>query len=108
MLLDLDGLAVSKVERLADATRRVHLTTADEAARACPSCGVLAVRVKGFVHTRPRDPPYGERKLELVWRERRWYSTESACPRRSFTEQVSQVPAGARITERLRGRAAGA
>ncbi|WP_206352695.1 transposase family protein [Streptomyces sp. Z423-1] len=106
LLLDLDGLAVEKVERLADGTRRVHLTTADEAARACPTCGVFAVRVKGFVQTRPRDLPYGKRKLELVWRKRRWYCTEPGCPRRTFTEQVSQVPAGARITERLR-RAAG-
>lgn len=105
LLLDLDGLAVAKVERLADGTRRVHLTTADEAARACPSCGVFAVRVKGFVQTRPRDLPYGERKLELVWRKRRWYCTEPACPRRTFTEQVRQVPARARITERLRGAA---
>ncbi|MFE3661284.1 IS3 family transposase, partial [Streptomyces sp. NPDC059165] len=31
----------------ADGTRRVHLITADEAARACPSCGVIASRVKG-------------------------------------------------------------
>ncbi|WP_456300625.1 hypothetical protein, partial [Streptomyces gossypiisoli] len=38
----------------------------------------------------------------LVWRKRRWYCTEPGCPRRTFTEQVSQVPAGARITERLR------
>ncbi|WP_409471407.1 transposase family protein [Streptomyces sp. HC307] len=72
----------------------MYPTTADEAARACPSCGVFAVRVKGFVQTRPRDLPFGERKLELVWRKRRWYCTEPACPRRSFTEQVSQVPAG--------------
>ncbi|MGQ4511802.1 transposase [Streptomyces sp. DW26H14] len=105
MLLDLDGLAVTRVERLADGTRRVHLATADEAARACPTRGVFARRSKGFAHTRPRDLPYGERKLELVWRKRRWYCTEPACPRRTFTEQVSQVPAGARITERLRNAA---
>ncbi|MGP4048981.1 hypothetical protein [Streptomyces sp. 2A115] len=33
LLLDLDGLAVVRVERLADGTRRVHLATADEQAR---------------------------------------------------------------------------
>ncbi|MFJ8600941.1 transposase family protein [Streptomyces shenzhenensis] len=59
--------------RSLDGTRRVHLTTADEAARACPCCGVSAVRVKGFVQTRPRDLPHGERKLPPVWRKRRWY-----------------------------------
>ncbi|MFD4589092.1 hypothetical protein [Streptomyces sp. NPDC058434] len=46
LLFDLDGLAVARVERLEDGTRRVHLITADEQARACPECGVFAIRVK--------------------------------------------------------------
>ncbi|UQA98174.1 hypothetical protein [Streptomyces halobius] len=54
-LLDLDGLAVARVERLEDGTRRVHLITADEQARACPECGVFATRVKGSATTRPRN-----------------------------------------------------
>ncbi|MGW7674407.1 transposase [Streptomyces sp. NPDC054775] len=37
-----------------------------------------------------------------MWHKRRWYCTEPACPRKSFTEQVRQVPARARITTRLR------
>jgi hypothetical protein len=41
----------------------------------------------------------------VVWRKRRWYCAEPRCPRKSFTEQVRQVPAGARITERLRSAA---
>ncbi|MFS7880368.1 helix-turn-helix domain-containing protein, partial [Streptomyces asiaticus] len=45
---------------------------------------------------------WGERDLQLVWHKRRWYRTEPLCPRKSFTEQVSQVPTGARITTRLR------
>ncbi|MGI5518740.1 helix-turn-helix domain-containing protein [Streptomyces sp. CA-106131] len=105
-LLDLDGLAVERVERLADGTRRVHLVTADETARACPACGTFALRVKGLVRTRPRDLPYGERRLELVWLKRRWYCHEPDCARRSFTEQVPQIPAGTRITTRLRQAAA--
>ncbi|WP_079085601.1 transposase family protein [Streptomyces dysideae] len=48
----------------------MHLTTADEAARACPACGAFAARIRGFVQTRSRDLAYGERKLELVWRKR--------------------------------------
>ncbi|MGO4422428.1 hypothetical protein AB4Z54_27920 [Streptomyces sp. MCAF7] len=44
LLLDLDGVSVVRVERLADGRRRVHLVTADEAARACPACGVFATR----------------------------------------------------------------
>ena len=50
--------------------------------------------------------PCGERDLQLVWHKRRWYCTEPLCPRKSFTEQVRQVPARAGITQRLR-RAAG-
>ena len=81
LLLDLDGLAVVRVERLADGSRRVHLVTAEEGARACPACGVLSSRVKGPAISRPRDLPHGERGLELVWRKRRWYCREPACGR---------------------------
>ncbi|MFJ2477781.1 ISL3 family transposase [Streptomyces sp. NPDC087659] len=102
LLLDLDGVSVVGVERLADGTRRVHLATADEAARACPACGVFATRVKGSAVTRPRDLPYGESGLEFRWHKRRWWCREAGCPRRSFTEQIPQLPAGARVTARLR------
>ncbi|MFD9286634.1 ISL3 family transposase, partial [Streptomyces mirabilis] len=105
LLLDLDGLAVVSVERLEDGIRRVHLTTADEGARACPSCGVVASRVKGSAITRPRDLPYGDHGLEFRWHKRRWYCHEPQCPRKSFTEQIPQIPAGARITMRLRSAA---
>ncbi|MFE4623437.1 transposase family protein [Streptomyces mirabilis] len=64
--MDLDGVSVTHVERLEGGTRRVHLATADASARACPVCGVFASRVKGAASTRPRDLPYGERRLELV------------------------------------------
>ncbi|MHA6757703.1 transposase [Streptacidiphilus sp. PAMC 29251] len=37
-----------------------------------------------------------------MWHKRRWYCTEPACPRTSFTEQVPKFPARARITARLR------
>ncbi|WP_240203735.1 hypothetical protein [Streptomyces actuosus] len=57
LLLDLDGVSVVRVERLADGRRRVHLVTAHETARACPVCGVFATRVKGSATTRPRDLP---------------------------------------------------
>ncbi|MFD8222123.1 transposase family protein [Streptomyces sp. NPDC059697] len=105
LLLDLDGVSVARVERLAGGRRRVHLVTADEAARACPACGVFAIRVKGSVVTRPRDLPYGESGLKFRWHKRRWWCREAGCPRRSFTEQIPQIPAGARLTARLRGEA---
>ncbi|MFE2317383.1 transposase family protein [Streptomyces sp. NPDC059441] len=69
----------------------VHLVTADEAARACPACGVFATRVKGSTVTRPRDLPYGESGLEFRWHKRRWWCREAGCPRRSFTEQIPQI-----------------
>ncbi|MER5914250.1 ISL3 family transposase [Streptomyces sp. NPDC001982] len=105
LLLDLDGVSVVRVERLGDGSRRVHLVTADEAARACPACGVFASRVKGTAVTRPRDLPYGESRLQFLWHKRRWYCREAGCSRRSFTEQIPQIPAGARLTARLRGAA---
>src|SRR5947209_7861410 len=104
LLLDLDGVSVARVERLADGTRRVHLVTADETARACPSCGVFASRVKGSATTRPRDLPYGESGLEFRWHKRRWWCREPGCPRRSFTEQTAQIPAGARNHDATAGR----
>ncbi|MFE4416044.1 transposase family protein, partial [Streptomyces sp. NPDC056821] len=105
LLLDLDGVSVVRVERLGDGSRRVHMVTADEAARACPACGVFASRVKGTAVTRPRDLPYGESRLQFLWHKRRWYCHEAGCSRRSFTEQIPQIPAGARLTTRLRGAA---
>ncbi|MER5903407.1 ISL3 family transposase [Streptomyces mirabilis] len=54
---------------------------------------------------RPCDLPYGEGGLEFRWHKRRWWCREAGCPRRSFTEQIPQIPAGARLTARLRGAA---
>jgi transposase len=106
-LLGLEGLAVVEVVAAGTQNPVVHLVTADERARACPRCGVFAVRVKEWVTTRPRDLPVGGRRCELRWRKRRWICDETLCPRGTFTEQVAQIPARARLTDRLR-RSAGA
>ena len=105
VLLDLEGLAVQRVDRAADGSRLVHLATADETASACPTCGVFAWRVKEYVRTSPRDLPCGGGRVRLVWSKRRWYCGERLCPRASFTESVPVVPARARMTTRLRSRA---
>ena len=105
LLLDLGGVSVMRVERCEDGGRRVHLATADASARACPACGVFSSRVKGSATTRPRDLPCGERGLEFVWHKRRWLCHEQACPRKSFTEQIPRIPAGKRLTGRLRSTA---
>jgi DNA-binding MarR family transcriptional regulator len=68
LLLDLDGLAVASVERLEDGTRRVHMVTTDEGARACPAVrNAVPSGQGGSALTRPRDLPFGQRGLELVW-----------------------------------------
>jgi transposase len=56
----------------------------------------------------PAAGPAGRgRPVRLRWRKRRWYCPTPGCPRRSFTEQVAQVPARSRLSTRLR-QAAGA
>jgi len=101
-LLDLDGLAVDRVESDAFGCRVVHVVTVDQTASACPSCGVFSVSVKGLVCTKPRDIPYGTTGLRLFWHKRRWRCLERQCARSSFTESVPAVRARSRLTTRLR------
>ncbi len=107
-LLGLDGLVVERVELDAAGVPVVDLSTGCEQARCCPQCGQRAVRVKQWTTTRPRDLPVAGRQVRLRWRKRRWYCPTVACARTSFTEQVAQVPARARLTLRLRQAAAAA
>jgi len=102
LLLGIEGLAVQRVELDPDGARVAHLVTDAEAAAACPSCGVVSTSVKGHALTRPRDIPYGDAPLQLVWHKRRWRCRERACRRGSFTESLPAVPARARVTTRLR------
>ena len=102
LLLGLAGLAVEQVELDDEGARVVHVVTDDEAAAGCPSCGVLSTSVKGHAVTRPRDVPYGQAPLHLVWLKRRWRCREAACPRGAFTESLPTVPPKARVTTRLR------
>jgi transposase len=101
-LFDLEGVAVVEVVRAEDGTRTVHLVTTDPAARACPSCGTFATRVKERAVTRPRDLAHGGSRVLIRWHKRRWQCRERRCERGSFTEQIAQIPARMRLTERLR------
>src|SRR5215213_7410972 len=103
LLLGIEGLAVERVELGPDGARVAHVVTDEQAAAACPSCGVASTSVKGHARTRPRDIPYGDAPLRLVWHKRRWRCREAACGRGSFTESLPAVPARARVTTRLRG-----
>jgi transposase len=80
----------------------VDVVTADEAAAACPSSGVVSTSVKARVTSFPKDIPYGEHRIMLRWNKIRWRCREDYCKRKSFTETIAQVPARARSTLRLR------
>ncbi len=101
-MLGIEGLAVRRVELEGDGARVAHVVTADESGAACPSCGVVSSWVKGHAVTRPRDIPYGDAPVRLVWHKRRWRCRERACSRGSFTESLPAVPPRARVTTRLR------
>jgi transposase len=102
ILFGLPGVRVRDVLRAADGTRVVHVVTAEETAAACPVCGVLSTSVRQRRVTRPRDVPYGEEPLAVRWHKVQYSCREIACGRRAFTEQITEVPAGARVTGRLR------
>ncbi len=102
ILFGLSGVRVREVQRAADSGRVVHVLTDDEGAAACPVCGVFSSRVRQRRTTRPRDLPYGEQALVVRWHKVQWACRERGCPRRAFTEQIAEIPAGARLTGRLR------
>lgn len=106
LLLGMAGVEVAAVRLDTDGVRVVRVVTADEAARVCPGCSVVATRSKGVVLTRPRDVEHGGGRVRVEWLKRRWLCREPGCARRSFTEAVAEVPARMRTTGRLR-RAAG-
>jgi transposase len=81
--------------------------TADPCAAGCPECGEVSSSPKQWVSTRPRDLPYGDAAIAVVWRKRRWRCRAVECPLGSFTESIPEVPARARVTGRVR-RAIGA
>jgi transposase len=102
ILFGLPGVRVRHVERDEDGTRVVHVVTDDEGAAACPQCGVFSSTVRQRRRTRPRDPPYGEASLAVRWHKVQYACREKRCPRKAFTEQIAELPAGARLTGRLR------
>jgi transposase len=106
-LLGLEGVSVTQVKDDGAGGSTVYVVTNEDSARACPSCGVFATRLKDYRTTRPRHLSCGGRPVSVRWRKARWYCTEPACERASFTEAIRAVPARMRTTTALR-RAAGA
>jgi hypothetical protein len=101
-LLGLAGLAVERVVLTGLGVKIVQLVTDDPDAARCPSCRVRSTSGKDWVLTRPRDLACGGEYARMQWRKRRWRCRTLDCPRKTFTEQVAQVPAGMRTTTRLR------
>jgi transposase len=102
VLFGLAGVAVVRVEPAPNGGRVVEVVTADPGAVCCPDCGTPSSSVKQNLVTRPKDLPFGEAALQVVWRKRRWRCRKPDCARESFTERIGELPAGARTTGRLR------
>ena len=102
ILFGLPGVRVLAVERVADGGPLVRVVTDDPTAAACPACGVFSTVVRQRRTTRPRDLPYGETPLAVRWHKVQYACREQRCPHKAFTEQIDELPAGARLTGRLR------
>jgi len=103
VLFGLPGVRVQRVEQDESGGRVVHVQTAEgTSASGCPGCGVVSTSAKEYVTTRPRDLPYGETGISVVWHKVRWRCVELACVKGSFTEAIAEVPARRRTTGRLR------
>jgi transposase len=68
----------------------------------CPVCAQLAIRVHSRARRTLCDVPAGGRTVRLSLQVRRFFCLVSACPRKTFTEQVPALAApSARKTARL-------
>lgn len=108
LLLGLDGVSVTHVQDDNANGLMVYIATSDDSARACPSCGVLATRLKDHRTTTPRHVSCGGKPVRIRWRKARWHCTEDACPRSTFTEAIPALPARMRTTTALRQEAGAA
>lgn len=106
-LLGLERVSVTQVKDDGTGGSVGYVVTAEDFARARPACGVFSTRLKVYRTTRSRHLPCGGRPVSIQRCKARWYCTEPAYPRGSFTEAIAQVPPGRSTTKALR-QAAGA
>ena len=104
LLYDLEGFAVVSVAEADEGPRRVVIMQiASE--HACPRCGVIAgSRPYDVRESRVKDLPMGHRRVQVIWRKRRYRCRETACAQRVFVERSVQIPPRYRLTGRLRAR----
>ena len=107
ILFGLPGVAVDRVERDVDGRPDGACATVDDAAAACPVCGVFSSSVQQRRTTRPRDLPYGEAPLLVRWHKTQFRCREQECSRKAFTESIAELPPCARVTGRRRAAAVG-
>jgi transposase len=99
LIFNLPDYRVTGTVLLPDGAR--HITVESTFPPGCPSCGVIAARVKERRCQRLRDIPVAG-AVVLLWDKRRWFCGEFLCERKSFCEATPQVPRRARSTRRLR------
>jgi transposase len=99
MIFNLPDYRVAGTVLLPDGIR--HVTVESTFPPGCPSCGVIASRVKERRCQRLRDIPVAG-AVVLLWDKRRWFCDEYLCERKSFCEATPQVPRRVRSTRRLR------
>lgn len=91
LLVGLDGLRVTGVERGSDGTLLIDVESPPGPV-GCPGCAVVAESAgrKMLVLT---DAPIAGRPVRVRWRKRRWRCRQNGCQVRSFTEQNPAVAA---------------
>ena len=98
-LFGMDGVAVTEAERGAGGRLTVWARVTLPAV--CPGCGIVSGKVHQYVTARPRDVRASGQDVDLFLVKRRMRCAEAACPRRTFTEWVPQVPPRCVISRRL-------
>lgn len=101
-LFGIAGLQVIDAEAGPGGVVTVWAVTDHADAAACPDCGTVSGRPHEMVVTRPRDVRRGLDRLDVRWVKRRWKCPDGDCGRKTFTESLREVPAGCRLTGRLR------
>ena len=62
-----------------------------QAANGCPLCGTSTTRVHSRYERILQDLPWGNLRVRLCVRVRRFFCLNSACPRRIFTERMASL-----------------
>jgi transposase len=101
-LFGVEGLKVAEAETEAGGSVTVWVITDHPDAALCPDCRTRSFRVHEHVLTRPRDLRRGLDEADVCWLKLRWKCEEAACPRKTFTERLPQIPPRCRLTGRLR------